>query len=249
MQLLGKVALITGSSRGIGKAIATVFAGAGASVAVAAKHRSGAEAVAAELARIGRSAIALELDVSERSSVREAIGQILNAFGRLDILVNNAGIYEQKPFEDLTEDDWEEIFGVNMKGVYLCTQEALPLMKKQMRGKIINLASGSGLLGSSRAVHYSAAKAGVICFTKSLAKICAPYRINVNAIAPGFIETDMTREMLTGTGRTSAQAMIPLNRFGTAEEVAKLALFLASNDSDYMTGQTIVIDGGQCMWT
>lgn len=248
MELEGKVALVTGSSRGIGRAIATAFAAAGASVAVAARHRLGAEIVVAELERKGGSVIALELDVSERSSVREAIRKILEAFGRLDILVNNAGIYEQKSFEDLTDDDWEKMFDVNMKGVYLCTQEALPLIKKQKHGKIINLASGAGVLGSSRAVHYSAAKAGVIGFTKSLAKVCAPYGINVNAIAPGFIETDMTRQMLAGAGIETARAMTPLDRIGTAEEVARLALFVASGDANYITGQTIMIDGGQCMW-
>lgn len=187
------------------------------------------------------------MDVSDGSEVEFAINKVLAAWGRIDILVNNAGICRVASIEDTTEADWDLVMAVNLKGTFLCSRAVMKVMKKQKSGKIINFGSVSGKVGGIAAgAHYSASKAGVMCFTKSLARELAPFGINVNGIAPGVIETDMTRS-ITGGDWDKYISTIPLGRIGTQEEVAKLALFLASEDADYLTGEIVDINGGQFM--
>lgn len=242
--LSNKVALVTGSSRGIGKAIAIKFAQNGADVIVTyAKSSAPATQVADQICAMGRRAVALPVDVSDRSSVQAMVTSVKQSFNRVDILVNNAGILEQKPFMTITDHDWDAMMAVNLKGPFICAQEFLPLMEKQQGGRIINIASSGGQLGGPLAVHYSASKAGVICFTKSLARICGP-TIKVNCIAPGLIETDMTTAEISSAAGKEKLKQIILQRAGLAEEVADTALFLASDQASYITGQTINVNGG-----
>jgi len=242
--LKGSIALVTGSSRGIGKAIALALAQAGASVAVTYKERAAAaEEAAEEIRSQGVSAVALQLDVSSRESIRGAINAIIDAFGHIDILVNNAGVLQQKPFLTISDENWRETVDVNLKGTFLCSQEVFPLMQRQGRGRIINIASSGGQLGGTLAVHYSASKAGVICLTKSLARIGAPH-ILVNCISPGLIDTEMTQEEIHSESGREKIRQILLARAGLAGEVARVAVFLASEQSSYITGQTINVNGG-----
>jgi acetoacetyl-CoA reductase/3-oxoacyl-[acyl-carrier protein] reductase len=242
--LNGSAALVTGSSRGIGKAIAVAFARAGADVAVTYNERSEeARAVADEIRSLGGEAISLALDVSCRESIVKAIAQVMDAFGRIDILVNNAGVLQQKPFLTIDDQDWQWVMDVNLKGAFICSQEVFPVMKNQGRGRIINLASSGGQLGGTLAVHYSASKAGVISLTKSLARIGAP-DILVNCISPGLIETEMTAAEIASAEGHEKVRQIPLGRPGLVEEIADLAVFLASGQSSYITGQTINVNGG-----
>jgi len=242
--LRGMVALVTGSSRGIGKAIALAFAGAGADLAVTYNHNSDlAEAVCKEIRSLGRDAIALQLDASNRPSIKSAIGRTIEAFGHIDILVNNAGILQQKPFLDITDEDWQRIMDLNLKGPFFCAQEVFAIMQRQGHGRIINIASSGGQIGGTLAVHYSASKAGVISLTRSLARIGAP-NILVNCISPGLIDTDMTQGEISSLEGREKIRQIPLKRPGQAEEVAKAAVFLASEESSYVTGQTINVNGG-----
>jgi 3-oxoacyl-[acyl-carrier protein] reductase len=240
----GVVALVTGSSRGIGRAIALALAEAGANLAVTYNQSANsAQIVSEEIRALGSNAIVLQLDVSERESIKRAIKEIIHAFGSIDILVNNAGILQQKPFLEITDDEWHKIIDINLKGPFICSQVVLPLMQRQGHGRIINIASSGGQLGGTLAVHYSASKAGVICLTKSLARIGAP-NILVNCISPGLIDTDMTQEEINSRDGLEKIRQIPLGRPGLAEEVAKVAVFLASDQSSYITGQTINVNGG-----
>lgn len=242
--LNGVVAMVTGSSRGIGRAIALAFARAGANLAVAYNQNADrAEIVSAEIRSLGCNAIVLQLDVSARASIRRAIEDTVDAFGHIDILVNNAGILQQKPFLEITDEDWHRIIDVNLKGPFICAQEIFPIMQRQGHGRIINIASSGGQLGGPLAVHYSASKAGIICLTKSLARIGAP-NILVNCISPGLIDTDMTQNEISSPEGMEKIRQIPLIRPGSAEEVAKVAVFLASDQSSYITGQTINVNGG-----
>jgi len=242
--LKGAVALVTGSSRGIGRAIALALAEAGANLAVTYNQSSkSAQIVSEEIRALGGNAIVLKLDVSERESIKRAIKEIIYAFGSIDILVNNAGILQQKPFLEITDIEWHKIIEVNLKGPFICSQEILPLMQRQGHGRIINIASSGGQLGGTLAVHYSASKAGVICLTKSLARIGAP-NILVNCISPGLIDTDMTQGEINSREGMEKIRQIPLGRPGLAEEVAKATVFLASDQSSYITGQTINVNGG-----
>ena len=243
-QLKGSVALVTGSSRGIGKAIALELAQAKASVAITYKERAeAAEEAAEEIRSMGGGAMVLWLDVSSRQSIRRAIQEVIDSFGTIDILVNNAGVLQQKPFLTITDEDWRETMDVNLKGTFLCSQEVFPLMQRQGNGRIINIASSGGQLGGTLAVHYSASKAGVISLTKSLARIGAPH-ILVNCISPGLIDTEMTKGEIHSEEGQGKIRQIPLARPGLAEEVARVAVFLASEQSSYITGQTINVNGG-----
>ncbi len=237
--LQDKVAIITGASRGIGRAIASVFAAQGARLVLTAKENLDA-------LKDFQKAKIMKLDLSDRRLICSLAEETIKEFGRIDILVNNAGILEQADFESISETDLDTILNVDFKGPFLLTQKVFAQMKKQKKGKIIFIASGAGKIGSSKASHYAAAKSAIISLTKSLAKLGGPYNINVNAIAPGFIETDMINTMLSEK-REFIESSIPLKRIGDVSEIAGPALFLAQDDSDYITGQTICVDGGHCM--
>ncbi len=240
-----RVALVTGSSRGIGRAIALELAGAGMDVVVTYVERGqAAAAVAAEARAFGVRALSVQMDVSSRVSVREAIATAVAEFGRVDILVNNAGILEQKPFATITDDDWDRIMAVNLRGAFSCAQELLPDMKKRGFGRIVNVASSGGQLGGTLAVHYATSKAAIIGLTKSLARLGAP-EVLVNCVAPGLIDSEMTAaEIASDAGKEKIRA-IPVGRPGLAEEVARAVAYLASDAASYVTGQTINVNGGQ----
>jgi len=246
--LKDKVVVVTGSSRGIGRAIAIEAARSRADIVISYnKQVDSAESVADEIRKLGRRALSLQVDVSSRVSVQKMISRALKTFGRIDVLINNAGVLQQKPFLEITDEDWERMTEINLKGTFICSQEVFPIMQKQGEGIIVNMASSGGQLGGPLAIHYSASKAGVICLTKSLARIGASYGIRVNCIAPGLIDTEMTKdEIYSDAGREKIN-QIPIQRPGTVDEVARAAVFLASDDASYITGQTININGGLYM--
>ena len=243
--LSGKVALVTGASRGIGKAIAMSLGGLGAEVIV---NYSASDSSAEEVAKLikdkGGSSYKLKFDVSDEESVNTGINQIIKDSGRIDILINNAGITRDGLLMRMKASQWDDVLNTNLKGVFLCTKNVSKFMMKQRSGKIINITSIVGLTGNPGQANYSASKAGVIGFTKTCAKEFASRGIKVNAIAPGFIETEMTENLKTD----DLLKMIPLGKLGSADQIASLVNFLVSSDaSEYITGQTISIDGGMNM--
>jgi 3-oxoacyl-[acyl-carrier protein] reductase len=243
----GRVAIVTGGARGIGRAIALALAAEGARVAVWDVNAEPAEQVAAKIRSGSGEAMAGAVDVSNAGAVRAAVDAVRSAWGRIDILVNNAGIAQVKPIEQISEADWDRIMAVNLKGTFLCSQAVMGVMKRQRSGKIINLGFVAGKIGGiTVGSHYSASKAAVMCFTKFLARELASYGVNVNALAPGVIETDMTHEISGGDWSTYL-AGIPMGRLGTIDEVARVAVFLASDDASYLTGEIIDVNGGQFM--
>jgi 3-oxoacyl-[acyl-carrier protein] reductase len=243
----GRVAIVTGGARGIGRAIALTLADEGARVALWDLNAELAQKVAAEIRSGAGEAAAAAVDVSDPAAVRAAVDAVLSLWGRIDILVNNAGIAQVKPIEQISEAEWDRIMAVNLKGTFLCSQAVMSVMKQQHSGKIINLGSVAGKIGGiTVGAHYSASKAAVMCFTKSLARELAGYGVNVNALAPGVIETDMTHD-ITGGDWSTYLAGIPMGRVGTIDEVARVALFLASEDASYLTGEIIDVNGGQFM--
>jgi len=243
----GQTALVTGASRGIGRAIALALGGAGVKVAVNyAGNAEQAQKVVEEIKALGSEAFAVQADVSDAEAVQNMVKQVIDVFGSLDILVNNAGITRDGLLMRMKEEDWDAVLNTNLKGVFHTTKAVARQMMKQKRGKIINVASVVGIIGNAGQANYVAAKAGVIGLTKSAARELAPRNIKVNAIAPGFIETDMTENLPEETKR-AMMAQIPLARFGKPEDVAGVALFLASSASDYMTGQVLCVDGGMVM--
>ncbi|HLR80241.1 MAG TPA: 3-oxoacyl-[acyl-carrier-protein] reductase [Bacillota bacterium] len=242
-----KNALVTGASRGIGRAIALELASKGANVAVNyAGNEKKAQAVVDEIQEMGGKAFKVQADVSDEASVKKMIKKVTSQFASLDILVNNAGITRDQLLMRMKEIDFDDVINTNLKGTFLCTKAASRPMMKQRTGKIINVASIVGVSGNPGQANYVAAKAGVIGLTKSAAKELAPRNILVNAVAPGFISTDMTDD-LSEEQKNEMLSMIPLAKLGTPEDVAKVVRFLASSDSDYITGQTIHIDGGMVM--
>ncbi|WP_203362276.1 3-oxoacyl-[acyl-carrier-protein] reductase [Bacillus sp. REN10] len=247
MKLLGKSALVTGASRGIGREIALELARQGADVAV---NYSGSEAkaneVVEEIKALGRQAIAIQCNVSNSESVQEMVNQTVNTFGKIDILINNAGITRDNLLMRMKEQEWDDVINTNLKGVFLCTKAVTRPMMKQRSGRIVNIASIVGVSGNPGQANYVAAKAGVIGLTKTTAKELASRGITVNAIAPGFITTDMT-DVLPEEAKQAMLGQIPLARFGEPADIAKTVVFLASEDSKYMTGQTLHIDGGMVM--
>ncbi|PKM83604.1 MAG: 3-ketoacyl-ACP reductase [Firmicutes bacterium HGW-Firmicutes-13] len=245
MRLKNRAAIITGSSRGIGRAIALQMAKEGAKVIVNyASNKEKAIEVENQIKKSGGTAIAIEADISKREEVRKMIALTVEKFGAVDILVNNAGILQQKPFETITDEEWDKMFEINMKGPFICSQESIPFMLKNKFGRIINISSIGGQWGGHLAVHYSAAKAGVISLTRSLAKIYSRDGINTNCISPGLVLTEMSAaEMETEAGREKLKS-IPINRPASPEEIARIAVFLAGEDGSYMTGQTINANGG-----
>ena len=243
--LKGKTAIITGSGRGIGRAIALAMAEQGANIVVNDVNMESAGEVVAEIEAMGRQAIAVKADVTSEEQVKAMIETCINRFGKLDILVNNAGIIQTAPVTEIDGKDWDRVMEVNLKGVFLCCKAALAPMKAQHGGKIINIASvagkrGGGLLGNS---CYSASKGGVIAFTKSLARESGPFGINVNAITPAFTDTEMTRSIAPDKKEFIIK-MLPLGRVGQPSDIAGAVCFLASSMSDYMTGEIMDVDGG-----
>ena len=247
MQIEGKIAFVTGASRGIGRAIALTLAEAGADVAVNyAGNAAAAEEVAAEIRKMGRRALILQGDVSQTDSAASMLDAVVAEFGRCDILVNNAGITRDGLLMRMKEEDWDAVLNTNLKGVFNCTKAALKYMMKQRSGKIVNIASVVGIMGNAGQANYAAAKAGCIGFTKSVAKEVASRGITVNAVAPGLIATDMT-SVLPDKVIEEMAAGIPLKRAGQPVDVAKAVLFLVSDDAAYITGQTLNVDGGMVM--
>ena len=245
--LQGKNALVTGASRGIGKAIALELAKQGANVAVNyAGSETKAQAVVEEIQQLGVQAFKVQADVANEANVKSMVKEVISAFGSLDILVNNAGITSDNLLMRMKEEEFDRVINTNLKGVFICTKAVTRQMMKQKAGRIINVASIVGVSGNAGQANYVAAKAGVIGLTKTTAKELASRNILVNAVAPGFISTDMTDE-LTAEQRESMLNLIPLAKLGEAEDVAKVVRFLATEDANYITGQTIHIDGGMVM--
>jgi 3-oxoacyl-[acyl-carrier protein] reductase len=247
MLLDGKIALVTGASRGIGRAVALRLAAEGAKVAVNyAGNAKAAEEVVDKIKAAGGEAFSYQCNVADSSAVDAMIKEVAARFGGIDILVNNAGITRDTLLLRMKESDWDDVLDTNLKGVFLCTKAVSRLMMKQRKGRIVNMASVVGLTGNAGQANYAAAKAGVIGFTKSAAKELASRGITVNAVAPGFIATDMTA-VLPDAVKAELEKSIPLARLGEAEDVAKAVLFLVSDDASYITGQTINVDGGMVM--
>lgn len=245
--LEGKVALVTGASRGIGRETALTLAGCGAAVAVnynGSKER--ADEVVKEIAANGGRAIAIQANVALPQDTEKLFDETLAAFGKVDILVNNAGITKDNLILKMSEEEYDAVLDTNLKGAFLCMKHAAKLMLKQRGGRIINIASISGVVGNAGQANYCAAKAGLIGLTKSLARELGSRGITVNAVAPGFIETDMTQK-LPDQVKEGMLAQIPLKRAGSAKDVAQAVAFLASDGASYITGQTLQVNGGMNM--
>lgn len=243
----GKSAIVTGASRGIGREIALLLAKEGARVAV---NYSGSKDKADDVVKLitesGGEAFAIQADVSDADGVKNMVDKTMEMFGSIDILVNNAGITRDNLLMRMKEDEWDDVININLKGVFLCTKGVTRQMMRQRAGRIVNVASIVGVSGNPGQANYVAAKAGVIGFTKTAAKELASRNINVNAVAPGFITTDMT-DALSEEVKNQMLSVIPLGKLGRPEDVARTVLFLLSEDADYITGQTIHVDGGMVM--
>ncbi|SHE59998.1 3-oxoacyl-[acyl-carrier-protein] reductase [Seinonella peptonophila] len=245
--LEGKTAIVTGGSRGIGRAIAITLASKGADVAIFyAGNQVAAEETVQQVQHLGRNALAFQVDVTDANAVDQGIKEIHTAWGKIDILVNNAGITRDNLSLRIKEEDWDSVIDTNLKGVFLCTKAVSRLMMRKKTGRIINISSVVGVMGNAGQANYSAAKAGILGLTKSIAREFAGRGITVNAVAPGFIQTDMT-EALSEQQQQEIFKQIPLGYFGKPEDVAELVSFLASDGARYITGQTIHIDGGMVM--
>jgi len=246
MNLSGKVALVTGASRGIGKAVALKLAQAGADVIVTATSVERAEKTADEITALGRKALAVKVDVSNTSDVDALFAKTTEVFGRLDFLVNNAGITRDGLLMRMKDADWDAVLDTNLKGAFVCTREAVKLMGKTKGGSIVNISSVVGEMGNAGQANYCASKAGLIGFTKAVAREYARRNITVNAITPGFIETDMT-DVLSSSVKDELQKQIPLGRLGNPEDIANAVLFLVSGMGSYITGHVLSVNGGMYM--
>jgi len=246
---LRKTAIITGGGRGIGRAITLALAQRRTDVVLTyLTRRDCCEQTAADVRALGCEALVVQADVTQRESVRQLISIVAEKFGRIDVLVNNAGILQQKPFNTITDEDWDTMLATNLKGVFLCSQEIMPVMVRQGGGSIINISSSGGQLGGMLAVHYAVSKAGVISLTRSLARVGAPDGIRVNCVTPGLIETEMSqKEIHSEIGQQKISREIPLRRAGLVEEVAAAVVFLASDEASYITGQSLNVNGGLYM--
>jgi 3-oxoacyl-[acyl-carrier protein] reductase len=246
IDLHGKAALVTGAGRGIGQAIALALAEAGADIAVAEIKAELAADTVAQVSALGRSARAYAVDVADFAAVHATLDLVHKDFGHLDIVVNNAGITKDTLLVRMGEEDWDAVLRINLKGAFNCTHGAAKIMMKQRAGRIVNIASIIGLIGNAGQANYAASKAGLIGLTKSAAKELASRGINVNAIAPGFIQTKMT-DVLTDELKQAMLNLIPQKSLGLPADVAKAAVFLCSDLSNYITGQVLVVDGGMVM--
>jgi len=243
-RLAGKVAIITGAGSGIGAGIAKLFVKEGAKVVIADWNFENAKKVAAGL---GANAMAVKCDVSRADEVKAMVDEAVNKFGRIDILINNAGVYIPHSIEDVSEEEWDKVMNVDLKGVMLCSKYAIPVMKKQGRGKIVNIASIAGLVGFGGSAAYCAAKGGVVNLTREMAMDYIKDGIYVNAICPGVILTAMTDPLLKDKATEKAlMQQTPVGRFGKPEDIAYAALYLAGDESDFVVGTELVVDGG---WT
>ncbi|MBI4309574.1 MAG: 3-oxoacyl-[acyl-carrier-protein] reductase [Candidatus Omnitrophica bacterium] len=239
----GEVVMVTGATRGIGKSLAGAFAAQGAMVLIIGRNAAQAMAVAAEIKAKGVLADGFGCDVTDFTSVQETVNKILDIHKRIDILINNAGITRDNLLLRIDEQDWDEVIKVNLNGVFNVTKAVTKPMLKARKGKIISISSVIGITGNAGQANYAASKAGIIGFSKSVAKELASRGITVNVVAPGYIRTEMT-EQLADPVKEKVLEHIPLNRFGEAADVAGVCLFLASKAADYITGQTIIVDGG-----
>ncbi|MDK2810094.1 MAG: 3-oxoacyl-[acyl-carrier protein] reductase [Petroclostridium sp.] len=247
MSLQGKTAIITGAGRGIGKAIAMKLAQMGANIVINDIPSSiDADKTAEEINSNGGNAIVCKGDVRNPQDVEAVVRQAVEKFGSVDILINNAGITRDTLIMKMSEKDWDDVLDINLKGAFNCIKAVTRIMMKQRSGKIVNVASVVGVMGNAGQANYSASKAGLIGLTKSTAKELAPRGINCNAIAPGFIQSDMT-DKLSETVKEEYMKNIPLKRFGTPDDVANVVAFLVSDDANYITGQVLHIDGGLVM--
>lgn len=243
MKLKGKVAIITGGGSGIGEATAKLFAQEGAKVVAADVNGEAAERVAEEIKKEGGEVLAVKVDVSRRQEAENMVAETLSRFGQIDILINNAGLFRDAMSWKMEDEQWNLVIDVNLKGTFLCSRAVIPHMRARNQGKIINTSSIS-VLGNPGQANYSAAKAGIIALTRTLALELARAGINVNCVAPGSIDTPILKGMPQDIVQRTVEEKVPLRRMGSPEEVAKLHLFLASEDSNYITGQVIFIDGG-----
>jgi 3-oxoacyl-[acyl-carrier protein] reductase len=248
MELEGKVALVTGASRGMGKAIALKLASLGSKVAVnyvaiEDSNKVDADNLVESIIRLGREAMTVEADVRNSEAVKAMVEQVTDKWGKIDILVNNAGINRDTLLLRMSDDAWDDVINTNLRGAYLCTKFAVRSMMRQEWGRIINISSVAGIFGNIGQSNYAASKGGLIAFTKTVAREMGSRNITVNAVAPGFIITGMT-DKLPAERKEAILAMIPLRRFGQPEDVAELVAFLASERAGYITGQVITIDGG-----
>lgn len=247
--LKGKCAVITGSTRGIGKAIAIKYASLGCNIVInyrSEKDEVNAYKLSEEIGKLGVDTLIVKANVADFEEAKNIVEKAKEKFGKVDILVNNAGITKDNLILRMNESDFDSVINVNLKGSFNCLKAVTPIMLKQKHGKIINMASVVGVIGNPGQVNYCASKAGVIGMTKSLAKELGGKNINVNAIAPGFIDTDMTK-VLSEDQKKNILSQVPLKRLGLVSDIANVATFLASEDSDYITGQVIHVDGGMAM--
>jgi 3-oxoacyl-[acyl-carrier protein] reductase len=248
IELRGRSALVTGGSRGIGRACCLALARAGARVAVNYRVETpSANLLVEEIEAAGGEAFALSADVAQRADAEMLVDETVARFGGIDILVNNAGIWKGSPVEEISDGEWQEMLGINLTGPFHCVRAAVPAMKEARSGRIVNIASTAGQRGEALHVHYAATKGAVIAMTKSLAVELAPFGILVNAVAPGWTVTDMTREDLLGPRRDAILKTIPLGRAGTAEDVAGAVLFLCSDLATFVTGEVLNVNGGSVL--
>ena len=242
----GRVAIVTGAGQGMGRAIALVLAEHGASVAVLDVNAATAATVTAEMTSTGRRALAVAADVARPADVQRAVSETLQAFATIDILVNNAGVLRPGPLERITEDEWDLVLDVTLKGAFLVTQAVAPIMKAKRRGRIVNIASMAGRATSTLGgPHYTAAKAGMLGLSRHTARELASFGINVNAVSPGIIDTPMVHSFTSAARLEDVRRSIPFERLGTPDEVAQLVLFLVGDGSSYITGAAIDIHGGE----
>ena len=246
MNLSDRVAIVTGGGRGIGRAIALKLAGAGATVVVSDILEREAEAVAGEIKSAGGQSLVCLADVSSSSDVTRLAEATMKDYGRIDILINNAGIARDQILVRMPEEDWDKVLAVDLKSVFLCSKAVMRPMLKARWGRIVSLSSIAGVMGNPGQANYASAKAGIIGFTRTLAKEVGSHGITVNAVTPGFIDTDMTRQM-DQKRLQEIKKLIPLNRFGTPQDVAEVVAFLASEEAGYVTGQVLGVNGGMAI--
>lgn len=244
MKFKNKTVVITGASRGIGKAIALAMAREGANIAINYYLSDEmAQQTVSEIKQIGTNVISCKCDVADQNQVKNFFSKVISSFQKIDILINNAGIVHDKPLMFMNEEEWEHVININLKGAFLCLKAAVKEMVKNKYGRIVNISSDAGLTGDLMRASYAASKAGIIGLTKSAARELSPFGITVNAVAPGFVETAITQK-IEKSRREKIIKTIPMQRFATPQEIAEAVLFLASDDAQYITGEILIVDGG-----